>query len=163
MIEETAQVVRVEGTDVWVETRRRSTCSGCAAEAGCGTGALSKVLGNRRTLVRVLSDQPLTVGDEVVVGISEQALVRGSLAVYAVPLLLLLVGAVLGELGAGIGLWASAEAGSLALGLGGFAAGLSWLRRFSRRIQHDHNYQPVVLRRLATMAGDEVAFTARQE
>ena len=115
MIEETAQVVRVDGADVWVETRRRSTCSGCAAEKGCGTAALSKVLGNRRTLVRVLADMPLRVGDQVVIGIAEQALVRGSLAVYAVPLLLLLLGAVIGDMGAGRGLWDNGEAGSLVL------------------------------------------------
>ena len=157
MIEETAQVVRIDGADVWVETRRRSTCSGCAAEKGCGTAALSKVLGNRRTLVRVLADMPLRVGDQVVIGIAEQALVRGSLAVYAVPLLLLLLGAVLGDMGAGHGLWDNAEAGSLVLGLGGLAVGLLWLRRFTRRIQNDVHYQPVVLRRGATVAVDGAA------
>ena len=74
---------------------------------------------------------------------------RGSLAVYAVPLLLLLAGAIIGELGAGQGLWASAEAASLLLGVAGLVAGLLWLRYFSRRIHHDAYYQPVVLRRVA--------------
>jgi sigma-E factor negative regulatory protein RseC len=157
MIEETGQVVRIEDGGVWVETRRRSTCSGCAAEKGCGTATLSKVLGRRRTLVRVLASTPLQVGDQVVIGISEQALVRGSLAVYAVPLLLLMIGAVLGEAGAGKGLWDDAELGSLVLGVGGLAVGLLWLKRFTRRIQHDRNYQPVVLRRLATLPVDGIA------
>lgn len=149
MLEETARVVRVEGGEVWVETQRRSTCSNCTVEKGCGTATLAKVLGQRRTLVRVLSDLPLVVGDQVVIGIREQALVRGSLAVYAVPLLLLLAGAIIGELGAGQGLWASAEAASLLLGVAGLVAGLLWLRYFSRRIHHDAYYQPVVLRRAA--------------
>jgi sigma-E factor negative regulatory protein RseC len=157
MIEETGQVVRVEGGGVWVETRRQSTCSGCAAEKGCGTATLSKVLGQRRTLVRVLADTPLQVGDQVVIGIAERALVRGSLAVYAVPLLLLLFGAALGEVGAGNGLWDNAELGSLVLGLGGLATGLLWLKRFTRRIQNDHNYQAVVLRRLAAVVVDGIA------
>jgi len=159
MIEETAQVVSISGGDVWVETRRRSTCSGCAAEKGCGTAVLSKVLGNRRTRMRVLADMSLAVGDQVVIGIGERALVRGSLAVYAVPLLLLLLGAVLGRLGAGSGLWASGEAASLVLGMGGLAAGLLWLKRFTRHIQDDRNYQPVVLRRLATVVTDRVALS----
>ena len=157
MIQETGQVVRVEGADVWVETRRQSTCSGCAAEKGCGTAVLSKVLGQRRTLVRVLGSMPLQVGDRVVIGIAERALVRGSLAVYAVPLLLLLLGAVLGEVGAGNGLWDNAELGSLVLGVGGLAAGLLWLKRFTRRIQNDPNYQAVVLRRLSTAVVDGIA------
>jgi sigma-E factor negative regulatory protein RseC len=157
MIEESGQVVRVEDGDVWVETRRRSTCSGCAAEQGCGTATLAKVLGQRRTLVRVIARMPLQVGDQVVIGIAEQALVRGSLAVYTVPLLLLLLGAVLGEVGAGNGLWDNAELGSLVLGLGGLAAGLLWLKQFTRRIRNDRNYQPVVLRRFASATLDGIA------
>lgn len=152
MLEETALVIRVEGDEVWVETQRRSTCSGCAAEKGCGTATLSKVLGNRRNVVRVLADIPLGVGDRVVIGIREQALVRGSLAVYAVPILLLLAGALLGELGVQAYLWESAEIASLVLGISGLIAGIYWLKRFSRRIQDDRNYQPVVLRRHANTA-----------
>jgi sigma-E factor negative regulatory protein RseC len=157
MIEENAQVVRVDGEGIWVRTVRRSTCSGCSAQQGCGTAVLSKVLGNRRTLVRVLSDLPLREGEQVVIGISGQALVRGSLAVYAVPLLGLLLGAVLGQAGAGQGLWPNVESASLVCGMGGLAAGLLWLKRFTRRIQSDHHYQPVVLRRLATTLDERVA------
>ncbi|VAW78895.1 Sigma factor RpoE regulatory protein RseC [hydrothermal vent metagenome] len=150
MLEETAQVKCIAADEIWVETQRRSACSSCSANKGCGSATLAKVLGKRRTLVRVLSDLPLAVGDRVVIGIREQALVRGSLAVYAVPLMLLLAGAVLGELGAAQGLWASAEAASVLLGLSGLMAGLLWLRIFTQRIRHDTNYQPVVLRRIAT-------------
>ena len=152
MLEETAQVVSVEGGDVWVETQRRSTCSSCPAHKGCGTATLSKVLGNRRNVVRVLSEIPLRTGDRVVIGIREQALVRGSLAVYAVPILLLLLGAVLGDLGADRSVWQNAETASLVLGVSGFLAGLFWIKRFTRRIQKDQNYQPVVLRRLVNTA-----------
>jgi len=156
-------VVRVENGAVWVETRRRSTCSGCAAENGCGSAALSRVLGRRRTEIRVLSDLSLRAGDRVVIGIAERALVRGSLAVYAVPLLLLLFGAVAGELGAAQGLWDDAEFASLAAGLAGLSIGLLWLRRFTRNIQNDHRYQPVVLRRLDVFPADGDGLTVRQE
>lgn len=152
MLEETAQVVRIRGEEVWVETQRRSSCDSCAAEKGCGTATLSKVLGNRRNVVRVLSAIPLGVGDRVVIGIREQALVRGSLAVYAVPILLLLLGGLLGELGAQQFIWENAELASVTLGISGLIAGLAWLRRFTRRIQNDSNFQPVVLRR-QTSAG----------
>ena len=150
MLEETAQVVRINGNEVWVETQRRSSCSSCSAEKGCGTAILSKVLGNRRNVVRVLSAMPLRVGDRVVIGIREQALVRGSLAVYAVPILLLLLGGLIGELGAEQFIWENAEFASVTLGISGFIAGLVWLRRFTRRIRNDANFQPVVLRRQAS-------------
>jgi sigma-E factor negative regulatory protein RseC len=157
MLEETAQVVRIDGNEVWVETQRRSTCASCAAEKGCGTATLAKVQGKRRTLVRVLSDQPLSVGDQVVIGIREQALVRGSLAVYAVPVLLLLLGGFVGELGAQHFLWDNAELASLVLGVSGLMAGLLWLRQFTRRIEYDDNYQPLVLRKLVNDAAKYVA------
>lgn len=150
MLEETAQVVRIKGNEVWVETQRRSSCSSCSAEKGCGTATLSKVLGNRRNVVRVLSALPLRVGDQVVIGIREQALVRGSLAVYAVPILLLLLGGLIGELGAEQFIWENAEFASVTLGISGLIAGLVWLKRFTRRIRNDPNFQPVVLRRQAS-------------
>ena len=77
----------------------------------------------------------------------EQALVRGSLAVYAVPVVLLLLGGLVGELGARQFLWQSAELASTVLGLAGLLAGLWWLRGFTRRIRDDRQYQPAVLRR----------------
>lgn len=152
MLEESALVVEVDQDAVWVETQRRSACGSCSVNKGCGTAAISRALGKRRSIVRVLAGMPLKAGDEVIIGIREQALVRGSLAVYAVPLALLLLGALLGELGAQQVLWQSAEAASLVLGLSGFAAGLLWLRRFTRRIRNNSDYQPVVLRKLPGQA-----------
>ena len=47
------------------------------------------MLGNKRSRVRVLNPKAasVVVGDEVIIGINEQALVRGSLVVYTLPLL----------------------------------------------------------------------------
>jgi sigma-E factor negative regulatory protein RseC len=149
MLEETALVVEVDGSGVWVETRRQSTCGTCSAQKGCGTAALAKVMGQRRNRVRVLSELPLRRGDRVVIGIRENALVRGSLAVYAVPLVLLLGGAVSGTVLAQSLRLENADLASVLLGMGGLAAGLWWLKRFTRRIRDDRDFQPVVLRKLA--------------
>jgi sigma-E factor negative regulatory protein RseC len=148
MIEESAQVVATEGEFAWVETQRQSTCGGCAANKGCGTATLAKVLGKKRTRVRALNHSGAQVGDQVIVGVEESALVRGSLAVYAVPLLTLLAGSIIGSL---LGKQWLLEGEGLALVLGGVGllAGLAWLKGFTRRISHDSRYQPVVLRRLA--------------
>lgn len=149
MIEETARVVRVDGQDAWVETQRKSTCSSCAAQYGCGTSTLAKVLGKRRALIRVLTRLDLEPGDRVVLGIHERALVRGSVAVYAVPIILMLLGAIGGEFGAQQNLWSSGELASIVLGISGLGGGLYWLARFTRRIRNDRDFQPVVLRKLS--------------
>jgi sigma-E factor negative regulatory protein RseC len=147
MIEETGQVVDVEGEFAWVESERSSTCGSCAVRQGCGTGAIARVLGRRRVRLRVLNRIGARTGDYVVIGVPGSGLVRGSLAVYAVPLSGLFAGALAGYALASrfYPAWPGdplAIAGALA----GFAAGLVWLRGFSLRTAMNTDYQPVVLR-----------------
>jgi sigma-E factor negative regulatory protein RseC len=147
MIEEDGQVVKV-GDDgfVWVETRRPSTCGACADRKGCGTSVLASVLGQRQVPVRVINSIGAVAGDRVVIGVSESGLLRGSLAVYAVPLTGLFIGALTGHyLGDG-GIPRFAELWDLLGAAAGFAAGLVWLKRFSRATARDGRYQPVILR-----------------
>ena len=147
MIEETGQIVDVHGAFAWVESERASTCGSCAVNKGCGTGAIAKVLGRRRVRMRVLNRIEARVGDQVVIGVSEAGLLRGSLAVYAVPLGGLFAGALAGYALAGrlFPEW-PADPAAIAGALAGFVAGLVWLRGFSRRTATDPAYQPVVLR-----------------
>ncbi|HEC18098.1 MAG TPA: Fis family transcriptional regulator [Gammaproteobacteria bacterium] len=150
MIEEHAQVIALDEHDsVWVETQRRSACGQCAANKGCGTATLSKVLGNKRSRVRTLNPRatPVMVGDEVVIGINEQALVRGSLVLYMLPLLFLFVFAFLGELLSAQLLVTNPDILPIVLGFLGLLLGFVWVRGFTRRIANDPRYQPVLLRR----------------
>lgn len=150
MIEESGRVVAVEGDFAWVESERTSACGSCAVRKGCGTSAIAKVFGRRRMQLRVLNRINARVGDDVVVGISEAGLLRGSLAVYAAPLAGLFAGAFTGHF-AGRQLLASGS-DLLAIGgaLAGFLAALLWLRHFSRTSAKDVAYQPVVLRQHIT-------------
>jgi len=141
MIEESGRVVAVEGDFAWIESERKSTCGGCAVRSGCGTSAIAKVLGQKRTHLRVVNRIHAGVGDDVVVGISESGLVRGSLAVYAAPLAGLFAGALAGNFVAG-----GSELVTVAGALAGFAGALLWLKRFSHATETDAAFQPVVLR-----------------
>lgn len=144
MIEENAHVVASEGEYAWVETERRSSCGSCSAK-GCGTGALSKILGQRTQRIKVLNPVEAKPGDEVVLGIEEQVLLKGSLAVYIVPLLAMLVGGILGEVLAPQ--WESdAEGLSALLGFIGLVAGFLWLSRFNRRLSRDRRFMATILR-----------------
>jgi sigma-E factor negative regulatory protein RseC len=153
MIEETARVVVCEGRFAWVETQRASTCGGCAANKGCGTAALAKVLGQRRTRVRVLNELQARAGEQVVIALPEQALVRGALAVYLVPLLGLLGGALFGTYLAGRVLAEQPDLFGILFGGLGLAAGIGWLRYYARSIREDVRYQPVIVRRQAAGHG----------
>ena len=146
MIEETARVVEVGADGVWVETSRQSSCGSCSSKGGCGTATLGKVLGQKPNRIRVLGELQVAVGDQVVIGINDGALLRGSLAVYMVPLLGLIGGALFGQWLA-LQLELTAELGEVVVGGIGLLAGLGWLRIFSRRVSASADYTPVLLRR----------------
>jgi sigma-E factor negative regulatory protein RseC len=159
MIEERAEVVAREGRFAWVQTQRASTCGACAVNKGCGTAALAKVLGQRSTRVRVLNEAGAGVGEQVIIGLPEQALVRGALAVYLVPLLGLLGGALFGAHLAGRLLAEQPDLFSIFFGGLGLAVGIGWLRYHARHIREDARYQPVVVRRLGACRREGVLET----
>ena len=87
MITESAIVTRRDGRLVELELQRNSTCSRCELSKGCGTGALGRLLGHRRKPILIETDHLLEAGDELVLGLSESALVKASLTIYGLPLL----------------------------------------------------------------------------
>lgn len=150
MIEERAEVTAVNSPYAQVVTQRRSSCSGCSTK-GCGTGALSELFAARSQEMKVLNPIDAHPGDHVVIGLDEGALLRGSLAVYLVPLLTMIAGGVLGEVLAPSLLPAQgSEYLSLPAAFAGLAAGFFWVRRFGRRMMNDKRFMAVILRR----AGD---------
>lgn len=91
MIEESAVVVKIENHQVWVESGQNSACGGCLQKASCTTNAIGSVL--KKKSVPVDSDIQLKTGDEVMVAIDENLLLRASILLYLVPLIALFTGA----------------------------------------------------------------------
>lgn len=109
MLETSASVVQTADGRLWLETRPRSACSGCAGDR-CATAALSKQFGAKRNRFPLEMGAYLQPGDEVVIGISDDMLVRASACAYLVPLAaMILVAALADALGAGEG-WQSLSA-----------------------------------------------------
>ena len=97
MIEETVRVIAVENDQLLLEAQTRTACHTCSARPGCGTSILSKWVGRRFTRFKVHNSINASVGDEVVVGLAETALLKGSVLVYLLPLLAMIVFAVLAD------------------------------------------------------------------
>ncbi len=144
MIEERAVVVEMDrGGFAWIEKQPSALCGHCHVKGSCGSALLANVLGKRRGRLRVATDLTLSPGDEVIIGMSADALVVGSVAVYLLPLLLMFMGALFAEfviaaegehltvIGAALGL------------LGGFL----WVRLWFHGSGGGAGLRPVVLKR----------------
>ncbi len=152
MIEEHGRILSVESGAVWVETVRRSTCGSCQARAGCGQALLHKVASrSRQGFVRVLTDHSHRIGEEVVIGIPEHAVVSGSAWVYLVPLVGLFLSALLAQA------LSLAEPWIIAAAVVGLFLGLLIVRLQSRRHAGDPRFQPQVLR---TVSSSQAAATS---
>jgi sigma-E factor negative regulatory protein RseC len=147
MIEERATVVEVGPGVAWVQTERRTACDSCRVNKGCGTGVIAKMVGRRSSVVRALDPVGARPGELVIIGIGEDAILRGSSAVYLVPLLAMFGAGIAG--GAVLSPFAAsgAEWPGIVCALAGLCGGLWWLKRYAEAVRNDARFQPVVLRR----------------
>ena len=97
MIEERARVVAIENDQLLLEADTKTACNACAARQGCGTSVLSKWVGRKFTRFQAPNTVNAQVGDEVVVGLAEEAMLKGSVLVYLLPLLAMIGFALLAD------------------------------------------------------------------
>ena len=106
MIEERAVVVTSDVDGVVVTTPGRAGCARCAEGRGCGGGVLGR-LTERRQQPTVRAANPdnaeFVAGDQVVIGLDDDALIGASLLVYVGPLVAMLGFALVAHLVLGLG------------------------------------------------------------
>ncbi|GAA0849274.1 hypothetical protein GCM10009113_28600 [Marinobacter szutsaonensis] len=139
MITETGKVIAIKGDHAWVQTIRASACQSCSARSGCGQRALASVTGGRANQILVANSINARVGDEVTIGIEEQALLGASMLVYAIPLGAMVLGTI-----AGHNLSGGSDGGAMLGAAAGLAGGFFLARLFSGR---RGGYEPKLLRR----------------
>jgi len=152
MIEEEATIVGVTEDFAWVETQRKSTCSSCQVNKGCGTSLLSSVLGQKRTRLKLHNPQGYQQGDQVVLGLEESALVKGSLLLYTVPLLSMFVFAVLGYCLFFLYELIYSEGYKILFSFAGLIFGFWFVSKRSGQLSSDSRYQATILRRVDLVA-----------
>lgn len=121
MTESEAIVTRLDGDHVWLEVNGGSACSGCQQSAGCGLGD-----GRGKPPQRLRNRIGARVGDVVIIGIPDGAVLRAACFSYLIPLALAIGGAAAGMSIGGDG----ASVLGAALGL---TAGWFGLRRANQR------------------------------
>jgi len=97
VIEEHARVIAVQNGQLLLEAQTKASCSACAVKQGCGTSVVSKWVGRKFTRFQAPNTVNARVGDEVVVGLAEEAMLKGSVLVYLLPLLAMIGFALLAD------------------------------------------------------------------
>ncbi|MBD3670567.1 MAG: SoxR reducing system RseC family protein [Gammaproteobacteria bacterium] len=149
-MEETAIVMQVREGEAMVSAQRQSACGHCSVNSSCGTSVLSRHIGKRSMQMWVSDPIGVKEGDTVTIQIQEGGLLLGSLAVYLLPLLLLMAAALLGEAVAR-NLMLDSEITSIVFAASGLLIASMWLRHFNRRIKSSERYRPTIIKRTNTI------------
>ena len=141
MLEETARVIEVKDGVLIAETESRSGCNHCSSNS-CITSVVAKLFGVKRNRLVMENSIDAKPGDQVLIGIPDQLLVRASLTAYLLPLSVMLLVTALGDL-AGID-----DSLLSLLALCGLAVGFFTVRWVSRN-GSPQRYEPRLLRIVA--------------
>ena len=95
MMEELATVVAIKPSNlsgdtlstVTVESTIKSTCSGCKQVDSCGSGQVSKAIPQKKLTVDLNTELNVSVGDIIVLGLSEKGMLHSAWQVYLWPLI----------------------------------------------------------------------------
>ncbi|UZE95232.1 SoxR reducing system RseC family protein [Alkalimarinus alittae] len=141
MLEETGVVVAVEKGQAWVQTIRKSACSSCEAKSGCGQGVLARISDGKANQVLVSNTLNLKVGEDVLIGIPEDLLVKASVMVYLLPLLMMIAAASIAEKWLLIG-----DAWVALAGVSGLAFGFVLVKLYSNVHKNDQRFCPKMIK-----------------
>jgi len=119
LISEQGIVKKTIGTKAWVVTTRSEMCEACASQGAC------KVLGGGKEMeVEAINTAQAKPGDQVLLTLENQSLIKLSFLVYMFPILALIAGAALGQK---VGSLLSINQELTSFGLGAIAFGLAFL------------------------------------
>jgi len=96
MIEQSAVILELEQRDddaamATIEVVRKTACGICGQTSGCGNAIWGKIFAHKSASFKAQNTIGAQVGQSVVVGIDEQAVMKSALLLYTVPLAMMLI------------------------------------------------------------------------
>ena len=98
MIEEHAVITKLADGQATLKIERKVACGLCGQKRGCGNSTWGKLLGHKTQALRAENCISAHVGDSVVVGIDERAMLNSVLFLYGIPLVGLLLATILADM-----------------------------------------------------------------
>ncbi len=144
MIEERAVILSLDNqssdSTATLEIERKTACGLCGQTRGCGNSIWGKLFAHQSSAFKAQNKIHAKVGDSVIIGIDESALLKSALLLYILPLVTLFIGAILAT-------QFSASNSSAMLGaLAGLVLGLLWVKGHTTSSRYFKLQQPVILR-----------------
>ncbi|MDW6002950.1 SoxR reducing system RseC family protein [Vibrio mangrovi] len=97
-----ATVASVQGTpgdyQIELSCQQQTSCSHCSSSSSCGTGVVSKAIGNKALTWQLHTSHQVKTGQVVEIGFPEKSLLQSAALVYLFPLLMMILGALIGQL-----------------------------------------------------------------
>ena len=85
-------VIRTDSRGAWVKTVKSGACAGCTARGACHS-----MSDNGEVEVKAINEAGAKVGDRIVLSFETASLLKATFLLYLFPILLLIIGAVIGQ------------------------------------------------------------------
>ena len=143
MASEEGIVTRIDAAGAWVKTVRGDCCESCTSKGMCHTMG-----GGKEMEVPAVNTAGARVGDRVVLRMNTAPFLKATFLVYLFPVLLLVIGATIGEWLARSSTPYSPLPAALA-GFGSLALGLVVMKLTADRLARRQSYRPRIARVIA--------------
>jgi len=144
MIEERAVILSLDNVSgipsATLEIERKSACGLCGQTRGCGNSIWGKLFAHQSTAFKAQNRINAKVGQSVIVGINESALLKSALLLYILPLATLFLGALLATK------INPSDASAMVGAVAGLVLGLIWVKGHTMSNSYFSLQQPVILR-----------------
>ena len=138
MATEQGIVLRTDSEAAWVKTVRSSSCEGCTAKGACHSMG-----GGNEMEVKALNTAGARAGDRIVLSFETASLLKATFLIYVFPIILLIVGAALGQMLAPL-IEFSPSALSVLLGFVFFFTALFIMKSRADKMARKNAYQPKI-------------------
>ena len=148
MIEERAVILSLDNASgnsnssqiATLEIERKTACGLCGQTRGCGNSIWGKLFAHQSTAFKAQNLIDAKVGDSVIVGINEKALLKSAMLLYILPLATMLIGAILAKQ------FSATELSAMLGAAAGLVLGLLWVKGHAMSNSYFKLQQPVILR-----------------
>jgi len=141
MITENGIVTKANPSIAWIKTTRSGACEACSSRETCGTAGTQKEM-----IVTVKNILNVEKGDHVVIGLETRPMLFLTFLLYVFPIILLLIGALIGN-SLAPSFQMDPSFASMILGFLFFGLSFYIIRKKNNSLSENETYKPFLVRK----------------